>query len=69
MISPPTCPICGLAVSMQAVDDSPVFPFCSQRCKQIDLLRWCRGEYAIVQDLMPPDGVDSIEDDPGEMDV
>lgn len=35
------CPICG--------DDtqSDVRPFCSRRCKDVDLARWVRGDYAI----------------------
>ena len=27
------------------------FPFCSERCQQIDLLRWSKGQYAIVEPL------------------
>ena len=42
------CPICK-----QSVDDSMVgkpgstFPFCSERCKLIDLGRWLDGKYQI----------------------
>lgn len=48
-----TCPICRQPV----VDGPPpagrCFPFCSLRCRQIDLLRWSRGEYRIVEPLSP----------------
>lgn len=27
--------------------DNPHFPFCSQRCKAVDLGRWLVGDYAI----------------------
>jgi endogenous inhibitor of DNA gyrase (YacG/DUF329 family) len=47
------CPICRKPVS----DDPPAdgaknyFPFCSERCKLIDLGRWLEGRYQIpVQD-------------------
>ena len=30
-----------------------LFPFCSERCRQVDLLRWSQGKYAIVEPLDP----------------
>ncbi|KAA2211742.1 DNA gyrase inhibitor YacG [Teichococcus oryzae] len=35
------CPVCGKSAA------SPFRPFCSQRCKQVDLGRWLSGSYAI----------------------
>jgi uncharacterized protein len=36
------------------VEASPSwFPFCSERCRQVDLLRWSKGRYAIVEPLAP----------------
>jgi endogenous inhibitor of DNA gyrase (YacG/DUF329 family) len=40
------CPICEKAMQGDA-SDFPSFPFCSQRCKTIDLGRWLGGSYAI----------------------
>ncbi len=37
------CPICKAPVK----DDSPTFPFCSDRCKKVDLGRWFDGKYLI----------------------
>jgi endogenous inhibitor of DNA gyrase (YacG/DUF329 family) len=38
---------------MPAAEGAPdCFPFCSERCRQIDLLRWSKGQYAIVEPLM-----------------
>ena len=37
----------------EAAKSSPLFPFCSQRCRQVDLLRWCKGDYAVVNDMDP----------------
>lgn len=46
-----TCPICGTALPPAAADESPLFPFCSLRCKQVDLYRWMTGRYAVVESL------------------
>ena len=51
MVRLPDCPICHKPVT--PVSDSAVSyaPFCSRRCKEVDLVRWCDGRYAIVEDL------------------
>jgi endogenous inhibitor of DNA gyrase (YacG/DUF329 family) len=41
------CPICSKRFEIQSVDDLPSFPFCSDRCKLVDLGRWMDGTYAI----------------------
>ena len=48
-----TCPICGKAFEIERIDDSG-FPFCSERCKLIDLGRWIDGAYAIPEAPRPP---------------
>ncbi len=51
------CPNCG-------VPTDPAFrPFCSQRCKDVDLNRWLKGAYSIpvVED-------DDLPTDEGETD-
>jgi endogenous inhibitor of DNA gyrase (YacG/DUF329 family) len=45
------CPICRVALPPEAALESPLFPFCSVRCKQIDLHRWTEGRYAITEPL------------------
>lgn len=37
------CPVCGRPVTGEA----PFRPFCSARCRQVDLGRWLAGDYAI----------------------
>ena len=37
------CPICKKAVKKSAAD----FPFCSERCRTIDLGKWASGSYVI----------------------
>ena len=53
MIRLPTCPICSRELPPQAAVASPLFPFCSVRCRQVDLWRWCEGKYTIVDQLTP----------------
>jgi endogenous inhibitor of DNA gyrase (YacG/DUF329 family) len=65
MVHHPTCPICSKSLPPQAITDSPLFPFCSVRCKQIDLLRWCKGEYAVV-DRLTPEKMDEIAEKPDQ---
>jgi endogenous inhibitor of DNA gyrase (YacG/DUF329 family) len=50
---PSTCAICGKNLEANAARESPLYPFCSKRCKQVDLLRWCDGRYAVVNELDP----------------
>jgi endogenous inhibitor of DNA gyrase (YacG/DUF329 family) len=37
------CPIC----KKEVVRGEPEFPFCSERCRLIDLGKWASGEYVI----------------------
>jgi len=39
-----TCPICKKATTWE---ENPFRPFCSERCKLIDLGKWASGEYRI----------------------
>lgn len=55
MIRPQTCPICGKDLAADAALESQWFPFCSKRCRQIDLYRWSEGKYGIVEPLSPLD--------------
>lgn len=44
------CPICGKPVEFMA---EPVGPFCSERCKLIDLGKWLGEEYRVSEPLRP----------------
>lgn len=45
------CPICKKPVTVQ----DPFMPFCSERCKQIDLGNWASEKYVIPAPLNPED--------------
>jgi len=42
-----TCPICGKTTAWS--QDNPYRPFCSERCKLIDLGQWATESYRIPQ--------------------
>jgi endogenous inhibitor of DNA gyrase (YacG/DUF329 family) len=58
------CPICKKPVKNTDAD----FPFCSERCRQIDLGKWASGAYVIVSPVTDADETvpDSNSDDPEE---
>jgi uncharacterized protein len=41
------CPRCGKEFLFTTVAEHKVFPFCSQRCRDVDLGNWLTGKYAI----------------------
>ena len=63
------CPVCGHPVKMESGKrrPKPPFPFCSERCRLIDLGRWLGEHYrvpAVEQDEWEPfdDGSDRGHD-------
>ncbi len=53
-----TCPVCGEA--FEADPTRPGFPFCTPRCKLIDLGRWLDGRNNLPAE--EPDGGDDGEE-------
>jgi len=54
--APKPCPICGQPPSAKHS------PFCSQGCRDRDLLKWLGEGYRIPGPAADPDGLDSGED-------
>jgi len=48
------CPICAKSFEIAKLDDLPSFPFCSDRCRMIDLGRWIDGSYTVPAEDSPP---------------
>lgn len=48
------CPICGKTVDL----DDPNMPFCSDRCRVLDLGKWASEGYVISS----PDGQNELEE-------
>lgn len=47
-----TCPCCRKS---PAITIKGVWPFCSQRCKDLDLGKWARGDYRIPVEVPDDD--------------
>jgi endogenous inhibitor of DNA gyrase (YacG/DUF329 family) len=56
------CPICGRETELSA---NPLAPFCSGRCKLVDLGKWLGEEYRISEPLRP-DHFAEFEDADGD---
>jgi uncharacterized protein len=54
------CPICGMLVRLEDED----FPFCSDRCRKIDLGKWATGVYKISSPVLDPEVLEDL-DNPG----
>jgi uncharacterized protein len=52
------CPICKKPVEI----GMPDFPFCSERCRLIDLGNWSSEKYVISTPIKPPDEPETDED-------
>ncbi len=55
-----SCPICGKALDEPEM--AKLAPFCSARCKDVDLHRWLSGQYAIP--AVEQDDSDAAEETP-----
>lgn len=51
------CPICRKEVAL----DSPNVPFCSERCRLIDLGKWASGDYKISSPALDPELAEELE--------
>ncbi len=65
------CPIC----KKEVLTDAPDFPFCSERCRLIDLGKWASGDYKISSPILDPEVLENLgerkfavepEDDDGD---
>lgn len=59
MIAQIKCPTCGTQVEWRA--ENRFRPFCSERCKNIDLGAWSSGQYALPD---APESASDVESDP-----
>jgi endogenous inhibitor of DNA gyrase (YacG/DUF329 family) len=51
------CPICKKPVELGTED----VPFCSARCRMIDLGKWASGDYKISSPILDPDLLEDLE--------
>ena len=50
------CPTCGELVPAKHED----FPFCSDRCRKIDLGKWAMGVYKISSPVLDPEVLEDL---------
>jgi uncharacterized protein len=50
------CPTCGMLVRPKDED----FPFCSDRCRKIDLGKWAMGVYKISSPVVDPEVLEDL---------
>jgi len=50
------CPTCRTVVTAE----DEFFPFCSDRCRLIDLGKWASGGYRISSPVLDPDGLEGL---------
>jgi endogenous inhibitor of DNA gyrase (YacG/DUF329 family) len=58
------CPTCKQPVAGTADD----FPFCSERCRLIDLGKWASGQYVVSSPLRDIDESANLKDFPADED-
>jgi uncharacterized protein len=49
------CPRCGTKFEYSSVAEHKFFPFCSPRCRDVDLGNWMSGKYAIPGESIKSD--------------
>ncbi len=52
------CPTCRTLV----VKDDEHFPFCSDRCRMIDLGKWASGQYRISSPVLDPEVLEDLDE-------
>ncbi len=58
------CPVCRKTLAVTRKEEAPFRPFCSQRCKLVDLGRWLDGTYSVSEPISPADLDDATDDEP-----
>ena len=51
------CPTCRTLVTAKSED----FPFCSDRCRKIDLGKWASGDYRISSPILDPEVLEDLK--------
>jgi len=60
MTAPCLCPLC----KRPAAGDGPAFPFCSPRCKLLDMGNWLDGRYVVSSPLPFDEALEGFSEPP-----
>jgi len=58
------CPVCKKSIKVSTQEESEearFFPFCSQRCKLVDLGAWLDAKYKIISELRSEQSTESSD--------
>jgi endogenous inhibitor of DNA gyrase (YacG/DUF329 family) len=58
------CPMCGKLMVVLKPADLPSRPFCSSRCKMVDLYKWLNEDIVISETI--PNGGETISEEDSE---
>ncbi|NDC63063.1 MAG: DNA gyrase inhibitor YacG [Planctomycetia bacterium] len=58
----PSCPVCSAPIDLEK---TPTAPFCSERCRLVDLGRWLDEAYAVPEPRREADPDDDAGPDAG----
>jgi len=56
-----SCPVCQKAIEVERLEALPHLPFCSRRCKTIDLGRWLGEAYRVPREEAHDEEVEESE--------
>ncbi len=56
------CPTCRAEVKPR--EENPSFPFCTPRCRAVDLGRWFTGEYRMAGERASEEATERGDEDP-----
>jgi endogenous inhibitor of DNA gyrase (YacG/DUF329 family) len=58
------CPICDRELHGESLQTMPSHPFCSDRCRAIDLARWLDQRYAVPACPIDADSEEEYDSEP-----
>jgi endogenous inhibitor of DNA gyrase (YacG/DUF329 family) len=59
------CPNCKAEVAPR--DENPAYPFCSSRCRAVDLGRWFTGAYTVPGKVTEREGGEPTSEEPAPL--
>lgn len=62
-----TCPKCGKVYAFVSIEEFKPYPFCSERCRLIDLGSWLNEEYQIAKNLQDETDLNMMDTDGDSM--
>lgn len=58
------CPTCHAILNCATPAEAPYRPFCSRRCKLVDLGKWLNEEYRVTEEIP-----EELRDEPSDRDT